>query len=110
MLARMTSSAFCRYDLRTTDPDGARIFYSEVVGLDFTEAPSPEEPSPIAVWLLHEQARARGAPPHWLGAIGVTDLDATVTRLLALGSERLGPTVQANDGTAYVPRVGPKIG
>lgn len=97
----MTSSAFFRYDLRTTDPDAARIFYSEAVGLDFTEAPSSVEPSPIAVWLLHEQARARGAPPHWLGAIGVTDLDATVARLLALGSERLGPTVTANDGTAY---------
>lgn len=97
----MTASAFCRYDLRTTDPDAARIFYTEAVGLDLGESASTEEPAPIAVWLLHEQARARGAPPHWLGQIGVADLDATVTRLLALGSERLGPTVTAHDGTSY---------
>jgi predicted enzyme related to lactoylglutathione lyase len=98
----MSRSAFCRYDLRTTDPDAARSFYSEVVGLDFTGAPSSKEPPPIAVWLLHEQARARGAPPHWLGQIGVGDVDATVARLLELGSERLGPTVRASDGAAFV--------
>ena len=92
---------FCRYDLRTTDPDAARSFYSDVVGLDFTEARSSDEPSVLAVWPLHEQARARGAPAHWLGHIGVADVEAMVHRLLALGSERLGPTVRANDGTAF---------
>jgi predicted enzyme related to lactoylglutathione lyase len=97
----MISSVFCRYDLRTTDPDAARSFYSKVVGLDFGETPAAEGPSMLGVWLLHEQARARGAPAHWLGHIGVVDLEATVTRLLELGSERLGPTVRANDGAAY---------
>ena len=92
---------FCRYDLRTTDPDAARSFYSEVVGLEFTENRSSEESSILGIWPLHEQARARGAPPHWLGHIGVTDLEASVARLLALGGERLGPTVQTHDGTAY---------
>jgi predicted enzyme related to lactoylglutathione lyase len=97
----MSSNVFCRYDLRTTDPDAARSFYSEVVGLDFSEAPPSEEPSMLGVWLLHEQARARGAPPHWLGQLGVTDVEATVRRLLELGSERLGATVRANDGTEF---------
>jgi predicted enzyme related to lactoylglutathione lyase len=97
----MMISPFSRYDLRTTDPDAARNFYSDVVGLDLTATPTSEEPSMLAVWLLHEQARARGVPPHWLGHIGVTDVEATVRRLLELGSERLGPTVQVNDGTAY---------
>jgi predicted enzyme related to lactoylglutathione lyase len=98
----MTSSPFCRYDLRTTDPDAARIFYTEVVGLDFADdAPSSEEPSVLAVWPLHEQARARGAPPHWLGQIGVADVEATASRLVALGSEPLGPTRRAQDGTAF---------
>jgi len=92
---------FCRYDLRTTDVDAARKFYAEVVGLDFTEAPPAEEPSPIAVWPLHEQARARGAPPHWLGQLGVTDVETTVSLLVARGSEPLGPTVRAKDGTAF---------
>jgi predicted enzyme related to lactoylglutathione lyase len=98
MAARM-GSIFCRYDLRTTDPDAARAFYSEVVGLDFDG--SPDEPSVLGAWLLHEQARARGAPPHWLGQIGVTDLDATLARLLELGAERLGPTVHPSDRAPY---------
>jgi uncharacterized protein len=97
----MISRVFCRYDLRTTDADAARAFYSDVVGLDFTEGSSPDEPSMLAVWPLHEQARARGAPAHWLGQIGVADVDATVRRLVELGSERLGPTVHASDGTAF---------
>jgi predicted enzyme related to lactoylglutathione lyase len=97
----MTTSVFCRYDLRTTDADAARSFYSEVVGRDFTGAPSSQEPSMLEIWLLHEQARARGAPSHWLGQLGVTDLDATLRRLVELGSERLGPTVHATDGTAF---------
>jgi|HubBroStandDraft_6_1064221.scaffolds.fasta_scaffold55544_3 predicted enzyme related to lactoylglutathione lyase len=96
-----TSRRFCRYDLRTTDPEAARRFYADVLGLDLTGAPSDGEPSMLAVWLLHEQARARGAPPHWLGHIGVTDVDASVERLLELGSERLGATVRASDGAVY---------
>src|SRR5437879_6532248 len=83
------TSVFCRYDLRTTDPDAARGFYSDVVGLDFTGGPSPEEPSMLAVWPLHEQARARGAPAHWLGHLGVADVEATARRLVEIGSERL---------------------
>jgi len=30
------TNVFCRYDLRTTDPDAARGFYAEVAGLDLT--------------------------------------------------------------------------
>lgn len=96
----MTRSVFCRYSLRTTDPDAARAFYSEVVGLNLPPGGS-EDASLLEVWLLHERARSRGAPAHWLGHIGVTDVEATVARLVEHGSERLGPTVVTNDGTAY---------
>jgi len=95
------TSVFCRYDLRTTDPDAARVFYADAVGLDLPRGHSPEEPASVAVWLLHEQARARGAPAHWLGQLGVADVETTVRRLVELGSERLGPTGHANDGTAF---------
>jgi predicted enzyme related to lactoylglutathione lyase len=99
-------SRFCRYDLRTTDPVAARRFYGDVVGLDLRDglpsgAPSSGEPSMLAVWPLHEQARARGAPAHWLGQIGVTDIEGTVNRLLERGSERLGPTMRTHDGALY---------
>lgn len=90
IIARM----FCRYDLRTTDADAARRFYSDVIGLDFDA-----DGSPLAVWPLHEQARARGAPPHWLGSIAVDDLETTLLRLLEAGSERLGPSFVSSDGS-----------
>jgi len=93
-------SAFCRYDLRTTDAEAARRFYTDAVGLDFTGGGSPDE-SLLAVWPLHEQARARGAPAHWLGQLGVGDVEATVARWVELGGERLGPTVRTKDGAAY---------
>lgn len=95
---------FCRYDLRTTDPDAARVFYADVVGLDFAAGTDPaaaDDPSCIAVWLLHEQARARGAPPHWLGQIGVTRVEATRDRFVELGAERLSPPIQGPDGVTY---------
>ena len=93
----MMRSAFCRYDLRTTDPDAARAFYVDAVGLEF-----PEDGSILAVWPLHEQARARGVPAHWLGQVGVTDLATTVQQLLDQGSQLLGPPLlRGKDGEAF---------
>jgi len=45
----------------------------------------------ISVATLPEPARARGAPAHWLGHVGVADVDATADRIVALGGEQLGP-------------------
>ena len=91
------TSGFCRYDLRTTDPESARSFYVDAIGLDFTEGGWP-----LAVWPLHEQARARGVPAHWLGHIGVTDIAASVEQLVARGSQLLGPPLlRGADGEAF---------
>jgi predicted enzyme related to lactoylglutathione lyase len=81
---------FSFYELRTTDVEAARAFYTEVVGLTFGGD------SCLEVGPLPEQARARGAPAHWLGHIGVTDVDACAGRL---GGERLGPTRHAGTDT-----------
>lgn len=89
------TTAFCRYELRTTDVDAARAFYKEAIGLDLYL-------SPLTVWPLHEQARARGAPAHWLGSIGVTDLAPTVKQLVDRGSQLLGPpALRGEDGEAF---------
>jgi predicted enzyme related to lactoylglutathione lyase len=98
----MTSSAFSRYDLRTLDPDGARSFYADALGLELGLAPPlPADPSTLAVWLLHEQARKRGAPAHWLGQIDVGDVELVAGRMVERGGERLGPTIEGRDGVAY---------
>ena len=76
---RMTS--FCRFELRTTDVDAARAFYAQVLGHDRA-----------TVWQLHEQALARGARPHWLGHVGVDDVEGAAKAVVERGAERLGPT------------------
>lgn len=90
---------FCRYSLRTTNLAAARAFYAEAIGLALPEGAA--EGSALEAWPLHERAVARGAPPHWLGQIAVEDVDATAARLVTLGSEPLGPTLRAADGTPY---------
>jgi predicted enzyme related to lactoylglutathione lyase len=73
--------------LRTIDADAARPFYRSVLGRD--DAP---------IFPLHEQALARGARPHWLGYLQVTDLDATLAAIVQRGGVALGPKWQSPAG------------
>jgi predicted enzyme related to lactoylglutathione lyase len=75
---------FGHYQLRTTDVNAARAFYTDLCGADFWS-------DRITVATLPERAAARGAPAHWLGHIGVADVEATVGRFVVAGAERLGP-------------------
>jgi uncharacterized protein len=95
--------SFCAYHLRTTDVESARAFYAEVLGFDFPVQGGPAlAGGRLQVWPLHEQARARGAPAHWLGFIGVSDLAATVEKLLGHGAQLLGPPMlRGEDGEAF---------
>jgi uncharacterized protein len=97
---------FARYSLRTIDVDGARRFYAEAIGLELPEGSSPG--SALELWPLHERARARGAPPHWLGQIAVADADAAVNHLVEAGAESLGPPVRAGDGSVFAMLRGPE--
>jgi predicted enzyme related to lactoylglutathione lyase len=90
---------FCCYALRTTDAVAARAFYADALGLMLPDGMA--EGSALEAWPLHERARAAGAPAHWLGMLAVNDVESTVARMLALGGERLGPTVQAKDGASF---------
>lgn len=76
----MTLSRFCRYELRTTDVDAASSFYDAVLG-----------GRGDGIVALPEAARARGAPAHWLGHVGVDDVGAVTARFEARGATRLGP-------------------
>jgi predicted enzyme related to lactoylglutathione lyase len=85
---------FCRYDLRTTDLAAARAFYPELLGPGFWQAPLSLSPLP-------EPARAAGAVPHWLGHVGVTDVEAAAAGFVALGGQRVGPTLRTADGAPF---------
>lgn len=73
-------SSFFQLTLRTLDVAAARAFYLRVLG----------EPQ-LDVVRLHEQAIARGARPHWLGFIDVSDVDAALSAFVARGAVPLGP-------------------
>jgi hypothetical protein len=67
--------------------DAARAFYTEILG--------PEVWGPdVSIAPLPERARSRGAKPHWLGHIGVRDVEATAAQLVAMGAEQLGSAGQ----------------
>ena len=89
----MAENKFFRYELRTSDPEVARAFYAEVLGAEFWNSGA------VSTARLPERAAAAGAPPHWLGHIGVKDVEQTVSRITALGGERLGPLHSGADGS-----------
>ena len=90
---------FVWYDLMTTDPSGAKAFYSEVVG--FGLQPFEGDPS-YEMWMaaqsaiggvnqLPKDALDMGAVPHWLGYVSVDDVDATAQKAVALGGQLYVP-------------------
>ncbi|NIQ59503.1 MAG: VOC family protein, partial [Gammaproteobacteria bacterium] len=86
---------FTWYDLMTTDVDGARDFYTKVLGwgIEMYEGADPDRPYPMwvaeapmgGVMELPEEAAAAGAPPHWLAYIGADDVGAAAARAEELG-------------------------
>ncbi|EYF05565.1 VOC family protein [Chondromyces apiculatus] len=102
-----TSSRFCWYELRTTDTASAQAFYTDVVGLQVRDAEGAAAfclaDRPVATLMkLSERAAAQGAPAHWLGHLGVDDVDAAAQRVIALGGAQLGPAQRTADGTPLV--------
>lgn len=89
----MSVSRFFRYELRTVDVEAARAFYVSVLGDEMWNAEFSASPLP-------ERALAMGARSHWLGLVGVEDVDAMVQRMEADGCRALGPVRRSEDGSA----------
>lgn len=97
---------FCWYELRTTDVGAARRFYASVLGTDgvaqsCAESRCCERRLRGEITQLPERAAAQGAPAHWLGHIGVADVDEAARGLVARGAVQLGPTRRAADRPAW---------
>src|SRR5688500_2168559 len=101
----MLTRPFVRYDLRTTDFAAAKRFYSAALDLELEDGPASLEANtrlgPLTIWPLHEQARARGVPAHWLGSVGVPDVEGTLRVLVEAGAETLGPVLRGPDGSPF---------
>ncbi len=72
---------FCRLQLRTTDVPAARRFYGALLGDDGVD-----------IVPLGAEAIARGARSHWLGHLGVADVESAARAFVADGATRLGLT------------------
>lgn len=90
------SGRFVWHELMTTDPKAAMAFYGEVVGWKTEVFPGNAGPEPYHMWMgsqgpvggvmtLPEEAKKMGAPPHWMGNVGVKDLDASVAKVKEKG-------------------------
>lgn len=87
-----TPRPFVWYELLTPDPEAAKSFYTRLFGWG-TEPFNPGEPQVYEMWknggtafggLMRMPAEAQ-APPHWLGYVGVEDVDAVAERVKAKG-------------------------
>jgi uncharacterized protein len=85
---------FAWYELTTTDLDGARAFYTKVMGWGARDASAPGRPYILftagkatvsGLMDLPEGARQAGATPCWVGYVGVNDVDAAADRIKRRG-------------------------
>ena len=92
---------FVWYELKTTDVQAAKAFYVKVMGWRARDVSLPGaafalcsagEGGPVSgLMTLPESATAKGAAPHWVGYVGVNDIDAATDLVKRL------------DGAVYVP-------
>ncbi|HEV3215194.1 MAG TPA: VOC family protein [Vicinamibacterales bacterium] len=107
MADKTVRGRFVWHELMTPDPKAAAEFYKDIVG--WTPQPYDKDPSytlftsggrPRAgSTLLPEQAKAMGAPPHWLSHIGTPNVDVTARQTIELGGKVLKPA-------ADIPEIG----
>jgi uncharacterized protein len=97
---------FVWYELMTTDREVAKAFYPSVVGWGARDASVPGPAyslftigdAPVAGLMnLPEEARRTGAAPHWIGYVGVDDVDAAVDRVRELGGAVYAPPTDVPD-------------
>jgi predicted enzyme related to lactoylglutathione lyase len=86
---------FLWYDLMTTDPQGARDFYTTIAGWGLQRFGDMEPPYMMfarggvpfgGCMQLPDEAVKMGAPSHWLPYIGTPDVDETFAKAVKLGA------------------------
>jgi|GEM_PF-504790 len=87
---------FLWYELRTPDPEGAKAFYSNVIGwgTQAWSAPGADEMPPYTMWMAGDapiggmaEMPLEGA--QWIAYIGTTDVDASVDYFVENGGALL---------------------
>lgn len=95
------SGRFVWFELMTTDVEGAKRFYGDVIGWKVTPWSGGKD---YELWVagkeevggvmaLKPEARKAGSPPHWLGYVATDDVDATAQKAQKLGGRVLVPAM-----------------
>jgi len=93
---------FIWYELITTDPDGAKRFYDDVVGWTHQDMAFGDMTYTVVsangdgvggLMQIPAEAKAMGAPPSWSGYVCVDDCDAAAAQIKSLG----GSVIRAPD-------------
>ncbi|MDE2563718.1 MAG: VOC family protein [Sphingomonadales bacterium] len=102
------ADGFIWYELMTTDPDGARAFYNEVVGWDIDAQPAGEMDYRMivrsdgghagGVMRLTGAMVEGGARAGWLGYLNTANVDAVVAATLAEGGSVQMPAMDMHVG------------
>lgn len=97
---------FCWFDLATTDADGARGFYQELLGLTATDLESDREvytvlqkdqKSVCALYAMSQEMRVQKMPSHWLSYVSVESVDASVDNVETLGGTVMQTPIDVAD-------------
>lgn len=96
--------AFSWSELQTTDVEGAKKFYSALLGWTTEEFPSEEMPYTVAKvagtdigGIMSLPPQCAGMSPHWGVYITVDDVDASAKKATELGGEILVPPMDIKD-------------
>ena len=103
MTTSLPQGKFLWHELVTSDVEGAKSFYSRVVGWNV----EPFEASPTPYWLwtafghpaaglmgLPEESLQQGIPPYWLGYVHCSNLNSSCEQVRNLGGEIVIPPVE----------------
>jgi predicted enzyme related to lactoylglutathione lyase len=96
--------AFSWSELQTTDVDGAKKFYSALLGWATEDFPSAETPYTIVKagedmvgGIMTLPSQCAGVPPHWGVYITVDDVDASAKKATELGGTIIVPPMDIKD-------------
>ncbi len=91
-------NSFAHIELHTNDPEGSKVFYSKLLGLEFQEAPMGDGGTytmfgggdkGVGGGIIKNMAEEHGVPSHWLPYVLVEDVKATSSKLQELGGKIL---------------------
>lgn len=96
---------FCWIELGTSDPAGAKTFYTQLFGWTVNETPMGEGESysifqkngADAAAMYKQGKEQEGVPPNWLSYVSVSDADAATEKAKSLGAAVLNGPFDVGD-------------